>query len=103
VRRTLVLSVSRDKDVRAIVATLVPHFDRFVVTQYRENPRAVPAERLAHIVSQVCGGRAVDVGLHASPPQAWQYVVQTAVPGERVCIVGSFYLAAEMRPLVAGN
>ena len=38
-RRTLVLSISHDKDLRAIVRELVPHFDRFVITQYQENPR----------------------------------------------------------------
>ena len=40
VARTLVLSISHDKDVRAIVGELAPHFDRFIVTQYQENPRA---------------------------------------------------------------
>ena len=145
-RRTLVLSVSHDKDVRAIAETLVPHFDRFVVTQYQENPRAVPIASLAQVVIEVLeqtryreggclgsslgrassrpragaspealppathgyagtgravAGSAADVTLHVLPSQAWQYVLQTAVPGEMVCIAGSFYLAAEMRPLVA--
>jgi len=99
-RRTLVLSISHDKDVRAIVENLVPHFDRFVVTQYQENPRAVPAESLGKMVADVLAGRAAEIKTCADPLQAWQHVRQTAVPGEMVCIAGSFYLAAEMRPLV---
>src|SRR6185295_16584466 len=40
--RTLILAVSHDKDVPAIVRELVPHFDRVIATQYHDNPRAVP-------------------------------------------------------------
>jgi dihydrofolate synthase / folylpolyglutamate synthase len=98
--RTLILSISHDKDVRAIVETLAPHFDRFIVTQYQENPRAVPAESLAKTLTGVIDGRTADVSLCAIPSQAWQYVRQTAMPGEWICIAGSFYLAAEMRRLV---
>jgi dihydrofolate synthase/folylpolyglutamate synthase len=99
-RRTLVLSVSYDKDVRAIVAALAPNFDRYVVTQYQENPRAVAAEELAEIVSNVLAGLNPAVTVCPTPQEAWNYVLQTAMPGERVCIAGSFYLAAEMRQLV---
>jgi dihydrofolate synthase/folylpolyglutamate synthase len=101
-RRTLVLSISHDKDLRAIVQELAPHFDRFVVTQYQENPRAVPAEDLARIVQHTLIGRPRNVTVSATPQQAWRYVCDTAILGERVCIAGSFYLTAEMRPLVLG-
>ena len=100
-RRTLILSVSRDKDVRAIVRELVPHFDRVVVTQYQENPRAVPAGDLAELVRAEMRGN--DWGrstVCATPREAWETVCRTAEPGELVCIAGSFYLAAELRPLV---
>jgi dihydrofolate synthase/folylpolyglutamate synthase len=99
-RRTLVLSVSHDKDVRAIVAALAPHFDRFVVTQYQENPRAVSASQLAETISQVLGDSVHGITVCSTPQEAWNHVLQTAIRGERVCITGSFYLAAEMRCLV---
>ena len=101
-RRTLVLSVSKDKDVRAIVRELVPHFDRFVVTQYQDNPRAVPAERLADLIRSTAQPTpaAECIGVYAQPREAWRHVCQTAIAGELVCITGSFYLAAEMRPLL---
>jgi len=101
-RHTLVLSISRDKDLQAIVRAVRSHFDRFVVTEYLENPRAVPAETLASCLRETCSG-SVEVVLCPTPREAWQFVRQTAIPGERICIAGSFYLAAEMRPLVLNS
>jgi dihydrofolate synthase/folylpolyglutamate synthase len=99
-RRTLVLSVSHDKDVAAIVRELVPHFDRFVVTQYQENPRAVAAKTLAAMVNELLRHRELEAIVCGSPAQAWQHVSQSTVDGELICITGSFYLVAEMRRLV---
>ena len=50
-RRTLILSISHDKDVPAVVREFAIHFDRIIVTQYQENPRAVPARELLQIVA----------------------------------------------------
>jgi dihydrofolate synthase / folylpolyglutamate synthase len=115
-RRTLVLSVSSDKDVGAIVRELVPHFDRFVVTQYRDNPRAVAADKLAGLVREALAERRVAgvdghhgeaavaeppaVVVCPSPKETWEEACRHAQPGELICITGSFYLIAEMRPLV---
>lgn len=99
-RSTLILSVSYDKDVLAIVRELAPHFDRMVVTQYRENPRAVPAEELLKIVGQVSAGKPMEIVLCPTPKSAWRFATESCVPGEWVCIAGSFYLAAELRPLI---
>jgi dihydrofolate synthase/folylpolyglutamate synthase len=99
-RRTIVLSISRDKEVRAILQELAPHFDRFIVTQYQENPRAVPVHALAEVLREVLAGRTAELIIRHSPALAWQHVRQTSTPGELVCVTGSFYLAAEMRPLV---
>ena len=99
-RRTLVLSISHDKDVRKIVDELVPHFDRFIVTQYRENPRAVDADTLAQMVRAAMGNAPGQVCVSPTPRDAWQSICGTASPRELVCVTGSFYLAAEVRPLV---
>jgi dihydrofolate synthase/folylpolyglutamate synthase len=100
VRRTVVLSVSRDKDLRAILQTIVPHFDRYIVTQYQENPRAVPAEVLADILMDVLASGRGEVVISPTPALAWQYVQSTTVTQELVCVTGSFFLAAEMRRLI---
>jgi dihydrofolate synthase/folylpolyglutamate synthase len=102
-RQTIVLSISQDKDVAAIVQELVPHFDRFIVTRYRENPRALSTTRLSQMIRVQFSRIRVqspDVNIFETPEESWQYVVQTSIPGERVCITGSFFLAAEMRRLV---
>jgi dihydrofolate synthase/folylpolyglutamate synthase len=104
-RRTLILSISRDKDVRAIAAELVPHFDRVIVTQYQNNPRAFPSRELSDIVRdvcQVCGSSPADheITIRESPESAWSHARATALPRELVCIAGSFFLAAEMKSLL---
>jgi dihydrofolate synthase/folylpolyglutamate synthase len=123
--RSLILSISRDKDFRAIVTELAPHFDRILVTQYLENPRAVAADELASVVREVLAQRTslpaqiLDAGtlpgiaasrdssysspeivLQRVPAEAWTTACDLAVPGELICIAGSFFLAAELRPLV---
>ena len=102
-RRSVVLSISRDKDVRAILQEFALHFDRFVVTEYQENPRAIPASALADLLRDVLAGRPSELTVCPTPELAWKHVQQTSVPRELVCITGSFYLAAEMRPFVHGE
>jgi dihydrofolate synthase/folylpolyglutamate synthase len=105
-RRTLILAVSCDKDVAGIVQALAPHFDRIVATQYLENPRAIPAGDLASVVRteldrvDLRGRPAERVEILATPREAWESVCRSAEPDELVCIAGSFYLAAELRPVV---
>ena len=100
-RRTLIVSISRDKDVRAIVDELAPHFDRFIVTQYRDNPRAVPAARLAQLFRHaIAGETTAEVSCVELPADAWSHARRSAIPDELVCIAGSFFLAAELRPIV---
>jgi dihydrofolate synthase/folylpolyglutamate synthase len=104
-RRTLVLSVSSDKDVATIVRELVPYFDRVVVTQYQDNPRAVAAEQLAALVRAAIAeaaprkntGNGFEVIVCGTPREAWDAVCRSALADELVVIAGSFFLAAEVR------
>ncbi len=107
-RRTLVLSVSHDKDVSAIVRELVPYFDRVLVTQYRENPRAVPAGDLANLVRAELvraelTGKTGQIGVLSTPSEAWEEARRRAGPNDLVCVAGSFYLAAELRTMVLAS
>lgn len=104
--RVLVLAISRDKEVRPIVRTFVPSFDRFVATQFVENPRAVAIDRLADIVREELeriGRSECSITRCATPTDAWEHVLRSTQPHELVCITGSFFLAAEMRRLVAAG
>lgn len=51
--KTLVLGLLRDKDVDQIIKTLVPHFDRVVITLV-DNERAMPVDELAFRVGMYC-------------------------------------------------
>lgn len=109
-RRTLILSISRDKDVHAIVRELVASFERIFVTQYQENPRAVPVERLSEIVrEEIEAHRAkrdaapIELVSCVRPLEAWRVACAGAVPGELICVAGSFFLTAELRPVVLGR
>ncbi len=102
-RRTLIVSMSSDKDVPAVVRELAPYFDRIIATQYQDNPRAVPADKLAEIVRRELAGRPTDVVTCFTPREAWRVATQSTVPNECISIAGSFFLAAEMRPLVLSD
>jgi dihydrofolate synthase/folylpolyglutamate synthase len=92
----LVTACSRDKDVAAIVAAWAPHFARVVVTRYLENPRAVDPQELADVWRNASGA---DVIVCDSPAPALAEAQRLAAPGELVVISGSFFIAAELRPL----
>lgn len=96
--RTLVLAASRDKDVRAIAAALVPAFDRVLVTRYLETPRAVPPEELAELIRPHGSAEVI-----ADPKEALSAATSAAGSDDLVCVTGSFFIAAELRPLVAGG
>lgn len=108
-RRTLILAVSHDKDIAGIIRELTPAFDRIVATGYQKNPRAVPAGSLAELVRaelvrpQDGELRAGRVEICATPRDAWESVCRSAEPDELVCVAGSFYLAAELRPVIVSN
>lgn len=100
-RRTLVLAVSRDKDVPAIVRELAPAFDRVITTRYLENPRAVDPHRLAGMVRSECAGRPTEVLTIDAPAPALEHALAGSAPEDLVCVAGSFFIAAELRPLAA--
>ena len=60
-RRTLILSISHDKDVPAIVRELAPHFDRIIVTQYQENPRLYRPTNFWKSFGNAVGRNPIDV------------------------------------------
>lgn len=97
--RTLLVAISRDKDVPAIVRELAAAFDQIVVTQYVENPRAVEPEVLAGLFAESFVGHSGLVKVAEDPAIAWREAV-TMTPMEGLVVVtGSFFIAAEVRPL----
>ncbi len=104
-QRILILAATKDKDVRGIVRTLVPHFQQIIVTEYRNNPRAVATEKLDEIVREELAKLNLNetvVAVRAFPADAWQLAQEwtqspATQPDQLICITGSFFIAAELR------
>lgn len=109
--RVLVLAASRDKDVPGIVRELLPYFKRIFVTQYKNNPRAVPVAKLATIVREEYTKseleRELELFESPEPLDAWRQAAQS-VPAELsksalICVTGSFFIVAELREAFRGG
>lgn len=110
-QRILVLAGTKDKDVHGITRMLLPHFQQIIVTEYHNNPRAVPTEKLATIVCKELRALAlegVQVIQMPQPLAAWHLAQQwaankTSEVEPLICITGSFFIVAELRPAIRAN
>jgi dihydrofolate synthase/folylpolyglutamate synthase len=98
-RRLLVFASSNDKDVPGMLRVLAPHFAHFYLTQFGNNPRAVPPAQLAAWLGEIA-----DVPRDAVPSAdaAWRMARAAAGPADMVVVTGSVFLAGELRPAMAG-
>ncbi|MCA9179018.1 MAG: bifunctional folylpolyglutamate synthase/dihydrofolate synthase [Planctomycetales bacterium] len=101
-RRTLVLAISRDKDMPGIMSVLLPAFDRVVLTKFVNNPRAFDPAEMRRTATELTRQRDLPLELLVEPEPlaAWRLASQSAGPNDLVCIAGSFFLAAELRDVV---
>jgi dihydrofolate synthase / folylpolyglutamate synthase len=110
-KRYLIFATTQEKQVREMLAQLLPRFDSVILTRYLNNPRYVPVEELYALALDVTAGsngaspkRQGDwLHLCASPAEAWQTFSELASPDDLICVTGSFFLAAEMRRIVQGR
>jgi dihydrofolate synthase/folylpolyglutamate synthase len=99
-RRLLIFAGTQEKDLAGMFAALLGQFDEVVLTQYLDNPRAVPAEELQALAQQLSGRR---YAAYSQPADAWDAVRRLAAPEDLVCVTGSFFIAAEMRRQLAAQ
>jgi dihydrofolate synthase / folylpolyglutamate synthase len=104
-RRILVFASSKDKDYAGMLKLLVPRFDVIFLTQYVHNPRAMEPEGLLRIAQDERrknsrSGDSPTLHLTARPTDAWRLAKLIAQPDDLLCITGSFFLAAELRPVI---
>lgn len=96
---TIIFGTSRDKDHIPMLRRLCETAGRLVLTRYHGNPRyREPAELMAALPQ----GRTATI--QECPETALAIARQNAQPPDKhlIVICGSFFLAAEVRPLVAG-
>ena len=107
-QRLVVFGTTRGKDVKAMLARLIPWCGEIVFTQYQDNPRGYPPQRLLELATQFLGSMPAPATANAMPlmhtvthpAQAWKLARELATPRTLVCITGSFFLAAELEPLL---
>ncbi len=89
----LVVGVLEEKDVRGILAPLLPLALRVVVSGV-PSPRAMPAPRLASLVRETFAG---DVSVASTPADALALARGGAAPDDVVLVTGSTYLSGAAR------
>lgn len=99
-RRWLIFAASADKDVAGMLRAAAGYFDEIILTCYQSNPRAMPAEALRALAAEATGRMGTT---RPTPAEAWDEVAARAEPGDLVCIAGSFFLAAELRRMLASR
>ena len=105
-RRIAIFASSKDKDYAGMLKLVLPAFDIVFLTQYIHNPRAVPAETLLAAALELRRAAANGNGrypiIHATvrPQDALRLARAVAAQEDLICIAGSFFLAAELRPLL---
>lgn len=102
--RLLIFAASRDKEIKEMLATLLPHFQTVVLTQYLSNPRRVPVNELFDLTQSIQQEtkNTSDVIVASSPADAWLRAKACTTPDTLTCVTGSFFIAAEMRELLLG-
>jgi dihydrofolate synthase/folylpolyglutamate synthase len=96
-RRLLIFATTHDKDVRGMLEVLLGHFDEVYFTRYSNNLRAVPPQQLQELAKELTGRR---WPVFEEATAAWEAARGSAAASDLVCITGSFFLAAEMGPLI---
>jgi dihydrofolate synthase / folylpolyglutamate synthase len=96
--KRVVFAVSSDKPVADILRVLAGYFDFFHLTRYANNPRSVPPEKLAALLSEVAPGKLFMT--HATSLDAWTAARTSANHDDLICITGSVFLAGELCPVL---
>ncbi len=103
--RRLLMATSRDKDALGMLQQLIQHFDEIVFCKYETNPRGKEPSELLQLASRLRDqmNLAVKLQVIESPQEAWAMTEEKNRPDDIVCIAGSAFLIAELRPKLIGK
>ena len=99
-KRWLLFATTHEKDVAGMLERLLPEFDEILLTRYVNSPRAVSETELVTIAR---GLSKKTPQAFSDPQQAWAAVQEQAAENDLICVTGSFFLAAELRPHIVGR
>ncbi len=86
--RLLVFATTQDKDVRGMMALLLPQFDSVLLTRYNNNPRGVPVAELLAIAQELGHSHCCGVTDSAA---AWEAARVQLSSKHLLCVTGSFF------------
>ena len=100
--RTLIFAVSREKDAAAMLAPLLPLFETIIITKFVENPRGREIAEVLQIASELRQQLQLDVSLETAPSPSLALARLGSQRGDEevICVAGSAFLVAELRPLL---
>ncbi len=102
---TMIFACSKDKDVELMLAQILERADRVVLTQFHTNPRAMHVERLEAMARSLAthDPKRSHCQIFSAPDVelAMRFALDSAQKGERLCVAGSFFLAAEAKVALA--
>ena len=96
-RNFAVFSMLKDKDLAEVVRLIGPKITSWHLTQL-SGPRATSLQELADVVSNYSNS---DITMWHEPIHAYETAMQSASPGDRVLVFGSFYLVGAILNLVS--
>lgn len=100
-RRTIIFATTCDKDAATMLVALANCCDRIVLTQYQSNPRAFKLDDLIELAESPSVSAALaasEVNNFPNPETALKSVLAASNPNDAICITGSAFLVAELRP-----
>ena len=103
--RVLVFGTTRDKDCQKMLERIIPLFDRVIFTKYKNNPRGLSVAKLIKLAEPVVAackakGKTIGVETNEDPVSAWESAVTVPYEQNFICVAGSAFLIAEVRPAV---
>jgi len=98
-RAKLLFAIARDKDIASVLAPLAPCFDELLLTRFQSNPRGAEPANVAGVAKGLAGAEWT-VKVIEQPADALEAMTCESHPDDLLVIAGSFFLAAELRPLL---
>ena len=91
-RLVFVVSLMRDKAVKAVGEIVCQEADAVIVTEVSDNPRVMPAHDIQRAWQEMCQ----EVTVSPTPKEALKTALALASSEDLVCVTGSLYLVGEV-------
>ena len=88
-----------------MMSRLLGYFDEVIFTKFVENPRGTDPAELLGIANLALADQAQrpEILIEPHPLAAWQATQTIMQAGDSLCVAGSAFLVAEMRPLLRAH